>query len=1258
MSELAKKLIAENIAKWERGEDASSLDIGRCGLTDLAQQVPELFELTWLEELTLRNEWWDWKERKSQFSKNKGTSNRLTIIPLAIKRLSQLKILRIATEWSEEYQISDGLFWDSLNNLHSLNISSNRINDGLFLKKLPNLSLLDISNNQIKDGHFLKELTNLSELNLSGNQITNWSFLENMTHLTELCLSRNHLVDIRFLKKLTHLSKIDLERNQISDIHFLKKLTALVELNLRSNRIINVKPLQNLKALSGLNLSNNQIKDSWPLKNLTNLHWLDIGNNKLWDLHFLKKLTNLTWLSLRSNQIHDGGVLSDLVNLSTLSIGGNQIKNWNFLKNLRKVSTLDLGNSQINDGTFLKEMISLSILYLHENQISDLRFLEKLKNLSKIDLSNNQINSIDFLGHIDIPIELDLSNNQINDITPLLPFIKRGRRVSLSNFRANIYLENNPLTTPPTEIVKSGNVTVINWFAERSKQQFQNNEIKLILIGNSTAGKTSLSRYLREREYEEGQPTTHGIHNDRWVPEGRNLEINCWDFGGQEYYHATHRLFLSRNSVYALVWDAQTDAGGYCDTDIHYEYDPAPHRVRLEHFPHRWWLQNIRHYTQSSNPPVPVLLVQNKCARDEIRRVSSDLEAAPYGLLPEWLDNHIDISAAAVHESTPSPETRKWQRNFEAFEERLLDKLEAQLAHYSFAVYHRDIRDRVRAIASGENPVNEMSWTDFEAMCRDIESDAKMDLVQIYLRDITGDILYFDQNERLRHRVFLRPDWVCNRIYAILSRKVLEREGLFDIAWVQEALRCDEAEALDFVALMHEFQLVFAENDENGVPTGNYVAPQYLPDVCPKPDKLEAAKEYANLAHAFTLRFSDFLPKSHIARFVAHWGHKAKLRLFWKNGLLFQTDGCTALVTRIGELDISVDIQTGHPQRNDAMRRIFQSFLNLGDGEAGFAVAMDGTAFVHWHSVVEARQTSARQLPLATPSEPKKYLPLSDFEILLQPPAMTAKKIFISYAHADEAAMQELDKFLGPLERSGDIRIWTDRNILPGQRWKEEILRNLESADMILLLVSANFLASDFIHEEEIPRALQGMEQHGKAVIPIILNYCLWDYSPLASIQALPKDAQPIAGFPNPAQAWNEVARGILKRLQDLGGGGGADNGNTPPRPAPTAPTPTGGDINNSKNVVFGSSITAGGSVHIGDVHHHGTATPAGEAKVGHLSPSEKEGIERAIELKIKVINKLRETLALEDDPICSIRYAEQLRAAETELAELKAKLG
>lgn len=857
--------------------------------------------------------------------------------------------------------------------------------------------------------------------------------------------------------------------------------------------------------------------------------------------------------------------------------GKSALNDLSPLADLRNLQEIYFCNTMISRLEPISGLDNLRIIDLYGTDIADITPLAYLKNLEVLDISITQVDDLSPLKDLLKLHVFNCSSTPVSNIRPLKEIIRRGIPVKSQHLLSEgILVENCPLTTPPMEIVQQGNEAILNYFSERSKQQFQNTEIKLILIGNSTAGKTSLSRYLRERVYEQGQPTTHGIRRERW-PAADDLQVNIWDFGGQEYYHATHRLFLSRNSVYVLVWDACTDKGGTEPTEIWYPEEGHSSMALLEHFPYLWWLKNIRHFTSGSNPPVSVLLVQNKSARDGIKRLSPELEKPPFELLPEWIDNHIDIAASARHQHDPQPDTRKWQRSFEEFEERLFDKLKSQLTHYEFAVYHRDIRDRVRVLASGDNPVNEMSWSEFEAICRDIEPDAKMDLVQIYLRDITGDILYFDKNERLRHRVFLRPDWVCNRIYAILSRKVLERQGLFDLAWVEEALQCEESEALDFVELMREFQLVFAENDETGAPTGNYVAPQYLPDACTNPGELEGAKKYANLTHAFTLWFPEFLPKSHIARFVAHWGGNAKQRLFWKNGLLFQTAGCTALVERSEELKIRVDIQQGDTaKRAAAMGRIFQSLLDLEDGQAGFAVSLNAKDFVWWPDAQEAIHTRARQVK-TFPPETEKRTDIQPF-IIFQKPVTMAKKVFISYSKTDRAYLDTARRHLRSFERQGLIAVWDDTQLIPGELWDAAIRRELAAADLILFLVSADLMATDYIWDVEMQEAMARAGRGEVSVVPVIIRPCVWDDAPFAKYTALPAKGKAISSWSNPDEAWTEVTGRIRSFVNGV-------TSNTNPSQSSTAGSAASAhtQINDSKNVVLGN-ITAT-NIYIGDGH-------------------------------------------------------------------------
>lgn len=861
--------------------------------------------------------------------------------------------------------------------------------------------------------------------------------------------------------------------------------------------------------------------------------WLEEINfsssKNLRDLSLLSELKNLQNLTFYNTQISDLLPLSHLFNLRRLSCNYTPVRDLSPLSGLINLEILDVSKTHISDLSPISGLINLQELRLSETQVSDLSPLSKLDKLSVIDCFISKVSDLFPLQKLTNLRLLYCGNTQVKDLSPILGFIRQGIQIEMLgwvNKGQRFDFLDCPLIHPPPEIVRKGNAAILTYFAEREKQQFKNTEIKLFLIGNSTAGKTSLSCFIRERTYQFNQSTTHGIHNDRWQPEKSEMQVNLWDFGGQEYYHATHRLFLSRNSVYVLLWDKQTDKGGYCETPVHFDGNPEPTILHVEHFPQKWWLQNIRHYTNESNPPVPILIVQNKCARDGIERVPQQFENPPFNLLPEWLDNHIDLEAAA---DLAHPQHKKWLRQFETFEERLLDKLQSQLAHYEFAVYHREIRDEVRRLSS--EGVNDLPYPDFEAMCRRFDPEANMDLVQIYLRDITGDILYYPNNELLCRRVFLRPNWVCDSIYQILSRKIKEQEGMFDKVWVKQALKCDEKNALDFIELLKEFELVFDDTDESGQATGQMVAPQYLPDTCTKPDKLEAAKEYAILTHAFTLWFPDFLPSSHIARFVANWGSKAKQRLFWKNGLLFKTEGCTVLVERIEGNKIQVEIQANQPKRQEAIRQILQSFIRLEDGLAGLAVSLDGQAFVLWRDLVEAINSQAKQVKTFPYSDSLNFIKLQPFFIFEQPLMPTPKKVFISYSKTDKAYLEQLKKHLAPLRRQGLLETWDDMELVAGEPWDAAIHQQLNAADIIILLVSADFMVTDYVWDIEMKKAIERHERGEATVIPIILRPSLWQDAPFAYLTAIPEKGKAISTWDNADEAWAHVGEKIKQAI-------------------------------------------------------------------------------------------------------------------------------
>lgn len=135
--------------------------------------------------------------------------------------------------------------------------------------------------------------------------------------------------------------------------------------------------------------------------------------------------------------------------------------------------------------------------------------------------------------------------------------------------------------------------------------------------------------------------------------------------------------------------------------------------------------------------------------------------------------------------------------------------------------------------------------------------------------------------------------------------------------------------------------------------------------------------------------------------------------------------------------------------------------------------------------------------------------------------------VFFSYSHKDESTRDELETHLVMLKRQGVINTWHDRRIVAGDEFDGEISENLESADIILLLVSPYFLASNYCYDVEMTRAMERHEEGLARVIPVIVDPCDWHSTPFGKLLAMPRDGKPISKFPNKHDAFLEVTKAI-----------------------------------------------------------------------------------------------------------------------------------
>ena len=231
-----------------------------------------------------------------------------------------------------------------------------------------------------------------------------------------------------------------------------------------------------------------------------------------------------------------------------------------------------MSSNKITDISPLQYLTNLTSLYLRDNQISDISPLQYLINLTNIDLERNQVS--------------DISLSWLNSFTTLY----------------NLKLSGNPIKNIPQEIFSNnGNIPKMRDFlGDLEKYEgIENKEIKVIFVGNGNVGKTQIAKRLVEKEnfvFDSQHNSTHAIVMLR--RKLGNFQLNCWDFAGQDLYHATHQLFMQTNALFVLVWDFENE-----NRDFH-EW----HNTKYENEKLRYWLEYARYFA----PKSPILVLQNK----------------------------------------------------------------------------------------------------------------------------------------------------------------------------------------------------------------------------------------------------------------------------------------------------------------------------------------------------------------------------------------------------------------------------------------------------------------------------------------------------------------------------------------------------------------------------------------------------------------------------------------------------------------------
>jgi internalin A len=400
---------------------------------------------------------------------------------------------------------------------------------------------------------------------------------------------------------------------------------------------------------------------------------------------------------------------------------------------------------------------------------------------------------------------------------------------------------------------------------------------------------------------------------------------------------------------------------------------------------------------------------------------------------------------------------------------------------------------------------NYLSFDEYCAICAErgeVDAKAQEDLAG-YLHTL-GIVLNYKDDPRLQDTHVLNPHWVTNGIYKILNAdKLAQQQGEIRLRELSEILDASEypVHMRRFILdLMRQFELCFSFPDNET----HYLIPELLD----KQEPLEAAAFTSETCLHFQYHY-PVLPEGLLPRFIVRTHVLSEGLRRWRTGVILAFEGCRALVKADGQDKKAFIAITGPAAARRCLlavirsdfERIHRDIRNLQPQEM-VPLPDFPDVVVPYQKLQVMEDSGIRTFPEVVGErviEVDVHTVLNGVELegtrrreRTMDTTRQAVRLFYSYSHKDETLRNKLETHLKLLHRQGLLETWHDRKIEAGAEWKQKIDDNLERADIILLLVSADFIASDYCYEKEMGRALERHEKGEALVIPVIVRDVNW----------------------------------------------------------------------------------------------------------------------------------------------------------------------
>lgn len=828
---------------------------------------------------------------------------------------------------------------------------------------------------------------------------------------------------------------------------------------------------------------------------------------------YVSKLKNINYLDLNNNNISDLRPLENLISLNHLYVGNNNIQSLKSLNLLKSLSTLVINNNKINDLSGIENLTSLSNLNIENNEIKKVEVLGIIKNLKHLKIGENKIEDLNDLNFIkdkgeDFYIEVDEN-----------PFVRNHQLKLLKDENHFRFIKELLLRQ-----VDTSNKSTLTY------------PIKILMLGNHGSGKSSLVNYLTNKE-----PTdsTHILRIENYFIE-ESVQVLpdsiFFDFGGQDFYHGLYQAFMSKGALQLILFENETDKN-----ELSFDINEVP----VIHFNRKYWLGQKQYQENGSKEVDSYIMIQTYAEDDRPEADAVDTNLFIGFKKSFYLSFKSIVDIKQNHDEKVYEAGRQY---FKTYLNNLIQKNQIKIEEPIWYVeFLKFVLKKDDKTSSSTKLIDILKIYHLKNVSEeDKMASLKTNLVNLHRH---GLVLYYQHINQLENLVWLNPQKLVEHIQTnILNPNLFNHcqnktPGVISKITFEKIVQ-DE----DLLLLLIEQKVVFLHDPTRLLEDKEYIIPNYLP-LFNKNESDSQLFTFGFYKADFIIRFTNFIPFGFINQIVCFFGKQPDVKKFWRNKLIFtlQNEARVMIELDFEHLCININfhsVENSKIKPNHFTEYLFFSIMALywnykNENILSFAEFLtyknhslpnDEIALKKYENWISIQNNINLPLDLYISLDSLRYVKYSELvnynkidyticsyglknnsinvndkiNILVGPFAPfttnklpTMKKIFIAYSKHDQSYLEAFEKHLIGLKNEG-IKTFNCSKIEFGKEWDDEIKKQLDECDIMVCLVSVDFLNTNYINEIEIPKAIN----ENKIIIPIIIRPCDWENSNLGKYQA------------------------------------------------------------------------------------------------------------------------------------------------------------